>query len=225
MSVPYPDTQPRLRTLTWDWREQPDLDELCAIIAVLSGGRIEVHEVETGTDEYALVFADGPVTEAQCRAALEAVDEAGCRRGGEVNRPYSEATLGLVTAAIAKWLDGWHGEPEPHRDAAVTALDALAEAGLLLPEGAETRTEWGWDCGHPRAPEKACVHPGVEDWARATAVRVWPGGALVSRWAAETPWRPVDAVRLAEGDTKSALSLSPNTSPNEGAVPVEETPQ
>lgn len=88
-----------------------------------------------------------------------------------------------------------------------TTYDAIAEviredererlraAGLLLPEGAETRTEWGWDCGHPRAPEQSCVHAGPEDWARSTATHVWPDGALVSRWTAETPW-------LAVGDSK-----------------------
>jgi hypothetical protein len=119
--------------------------------------------------------------------------------------PYTEATVELAGAALETYYEGLGLPRSMARPfaAATQVLDALAAAGLLLPEGAETRTEWGWDCGHPRAPEQRCVHPGVEDWARATAVRVWPDGALVSRWIAETPW---DAVRLAEGDPSNGAA-------------------
>jgi hypothetical protein len=56
--------------------------------------------------------------------------------------PYSEATLELAVTAINEWHDQWHGEPDPNRMAAVAVLDALAAAGRLLPEGAETNVEY-----------------------------------------------------------------------------------
>jgi hypothetical protein len=51
------------RVLSWDWREQPDLDQLGRIIADLSGGRLHLRRVDTGSDEYAVVVADSPLSE------------------------------------------------------------------------------------------------------------------------------------------------------------------
>lgn len=54
----------RAAVLTWDWREQPDLNHLSAIIRDLSGGRIHLTPTATGTDEYALIVSTAPVDEA-----------------------------------------------------------------------------------------------------------------------------------------------------------------
>ncbi len=58
-------TDPTHRLLTWDWREQPDLKELGRALAEVSGGRIHLAEVETGDDQFAIVIADAPVSEAE----------------------------------------------------------------------------------------------------------------------------------------------------------------
>jgi hypothetical protein len=59
------------RVLSWDWRQQPDLDELARILADLSGGRLHLRQVETGSDEYAVVIADGPLSEWDAGRAYE----------------------------------------------------------------------------------------------------------------------------------------------------------
>jgi hypothetical protein len=68
---------------------------------------------------------------------------------------YSEDTVELLAAAIAsarrddvftevEWNGShWDSLRDAYRADAVSALDALAAAGALLPEGAEQRTEWG----------------------------------------------------------------------------------
>lgn len=68
--------------------------------------------------------------------------------------PYSEATVELVARAIFRHRYNandsqmeriWGKDPATRASAcgsANAALDALAAAGRLLPEGAETRTEW-----------------------------------------------------------------------------------
>lgn len=42
--------------LSWDWKEQPDLDELAAAVREMSGGTVHIHQVETHSDEYAIVI-------------------------------------------------------------------------------------------------------------------------------------------------------------------------
>jgi hypothetical protein len=64
-----------------------------------------------------------------------------------VNRPYSEATAALIAerlpGAIATACPTLMDlEPYEWGFAAQLIADALAAAGLLLPEGAETSTEW-----------------------------------------------------------------------------------
>lgn len=48
----------RTEVLSWDWREQPDLDALAGIIRDLSGLRVHLTQVDTGSDEYAIVLSD-----------------------------------------------------------------------------------------------------------------------------------------------------------------------
>lgn len=45
--------EPRL--LVWDYRQQPDLDQLAAAVAAASGGTCRITVVDTVGDEYALV--------------------------------------------------------------------------------------------------------------------------------------------------------------------------
>jgi len=58
-------TNPRHVTLTWDWREQPDLDQLAAAITDLSGGTVHLHQVQTETDQYAVVLSTADLSAEQ----------------------------------------------------------------------------------------------------------------------------------------------------------------
>lgn len=59
--------------MSWDWRGQPDLDELDRIVANLSeglvfkpiGAMVRVLKVETGCDEYGIVVTDEVLDQAQ----------------------------------------------------------------------------------------------------------------------------------------------------------------
>lgn len=51
--------------VTWDWREQIPVDELRAAIRRLSDGAVDVAEVDTGSDEYAIVLAAEPLDDAE----------------------------------------------------------------------------------------------------------------------------------------------------------------
>lgn len=131
------------------------------------------------------------------------------------NRPYSEATVKLAVAAIVD--ANWRAKNPGNITAeACAVLDALAAAGLLLPEGAETRTEWGvWWYGPigdgirltqdkfaSRAAAGQHAPTRIGDYGitryeiRRRIHRVFPDG---SSWSG--PWEP-DAVRLAVGDSK-----------------------
>ncbi len=61
----------RVVVMSWDWREQPDLDQLDQAVRYASGGLARVHTVDTGSDEYAIVVADHRVTAAEAQAAWE----------------------------------------------------------------------------------------------------------------------------------------------------------
>jgi hypothetical protein len=51
------------RVLTWDWKEQPDLAELGRAVAELSGGRVHLAEVDTQSDQFAIVLSTVPLDE------------------------------------------------------------------------------------------------------------------------------------------------------------------
>ena len=55
MSTPPADPTPAV--LTWDWREQPDPDELARAVRDVSGGTVHIRQVDTGSDQYAIVVA------------------------------------------------------------------------------------------------------------------------------------------------------------------------
>lgn len=47
--------------MSWDCREQPDLDQLAETIRTMSGGTVHLHQVDTGAQWYAIVLAPGEV--------------------------------------------------------------------------------------------------------------------------------------------------------------------
>lgn len=59
----------RVAVLCWDWKEQPDMDTLALLLRDLSGGTIHLHEVNTESDEFAIVLATTPLTAEQVDAA------------------------------------------------------------------------------------------------------------------------------------------------------------
>ncbi len=49
------------RVVSWDWREQPDLDRLATALREVSGGTVHLHQVDTGGQEYAIILSDRPL--------------------------------------------------------------------------------------------------------------------------------------------------------------------
>jgi hypothetical protein len=49
--------------LTWDVGQQPDMDELAKAVREVSGGACHLHEVDTGSNDYALVISPTPLDE------------------------------------------------------------------------------------------------------------------------------------------------------------------
>ncbi len=49
------------RILSWNWRGQPDLERLATALREVSGGAVHLHEVDTGSDEYAIILSDRPL--------------------------------------------------------------------------------------------------------------------------------------------------------------------
>jgi hypothetical protein len=62
----------RTEVLTWDWRQQPDLARLARILLEVSGGTVHLAEVDTGSDEYAIVLSGRFLSEAEVDAAYRA---------------------------------------------------------------------------------------------------------------------------------------------------------
>jgi hypothetical protein len=53
----------RIEVLSWDYKEQPDLETLARIVRDMSGGTVYLHDVgDTGGQDYALVVADRRLT-------------------------------------------------------------------------------------------------------------------------------------------------------------------
>ena len=63
--------KPRARIFTWDHRQQPDLEEMAALISELSGGKVVLQEVDTGSDEYAWTVADRELSEEERQRMYE----------------------------------------------------------------------------------------------------------------------------------------------------------
>ncbi len=52
----------RAAVLSWDYRQQPDLEKLARVVHQLSDGRVHLHEVDTGGQEIAVVLTDGALS-------------------------------------------------------------------------------------------------------------------------------------------------------------------
>ena len=49
------------RVIIWDWREQPDMDEIANAVQELSNGRVQIYDVDTRSDQFAIVISDTPL--------------------------------------------------------------------------------------------------------------------------------------------------------------------
>jgi hypothetical protein len=65
--------KPRTTMLSWDWKEQPDLDTLGRVITTMSNGTVHLHQVDDGTDNITILLSDTPL---DARAVLDAYDAA-----------------------------------------------------------------------------------------------------------------------------------------------------
>jgi len=63
--------------LTWDWRGQPDIDELRDVLAELG---VYLADVATGTDQYAIVVSDTPITDLEQRRYWDDYSDDGTTR-------------------------------------------------------------------------------------------------------------------------------------------------
>jgi len=51
------------RVMSWDWKQQPDMEQLARIVCEISGGTVFIREIETGGDFCMIVVADHEVTD------------------------------------------------------------------------------------------------------------------------------------------------------------------
>lgn len=67
--------RPQTAVLTWDWREQPNLDELDRIVYNMTTS-VRIHQVDTGSDQYAVVITtddlDAEAVQVAYRDAMKA---------------------------------------------------------------------------------------------------------------------------------------------------------
>ena len=64
------------KVFSWDYRQQPDMAAIAAVVTALSKGLVFMREVETGTDSYAWAVSDAELTDEQAYE-LYAAEEAG----------------------------------------------------------------------------------------------------------------------------------------------------
>lgn len=51
------------RVMSWDWKEQPDLEQLAKAVYEISGRTVFIREIDTGGDFYMLVISDYVVSD------------------------------------------------------------------------------------------------------------------------------------------------------------------
>lgn len=56
------EAEKRFRILEWDWKEAFPIGELAGVVDDLSSGSVQVHEIGTGSDQYAIVLTTGGMT-------------------------------------------------------------------------------------------------------------------------------------------------------------------
>ena len=65
------------RVFSWDYRGQPDMASLAAVVTELSAnGQVFMREVETGTDSYAVAVSDAELTDEQALSLYLGEDDA-----------------------------------------------------------------------------------------------------------------------------------------------------
>lgn len=59
-----------VRIFTWDWKESPDLDDIGRAVTEISGGTVFITNVDTGSDQFAVVVSATELTAAQATEAF-----------------------------------------------------------------------------------------------------------------------------------------------------------
>lgn len=60
------------RILSWDWKEQFNIDDLIQVVNELSGGKLHVKNIEdTGGDEYAIIVSTEPLSDEKAQEIFE----------------------------------------------------------------------------------------------------------------------------------------------------------
>jgi hypothetical protein len=60
--------------MMWDWHGQPDLDRLAVAIERQSGGAVHLYQIDTGSDDYAIVLSDRPLAADEVATVWGATD-------------------------------------------------------------------------------------------------------------------------------------------------------
>lgn len=66
-----------IHVISWDYRQQPDLDDLDRYVYNISvtGRPVRIQQVDTGSDEYAITISDAELTEEQRLDAYQRWEE------------------------------------------------------------------------------------------------------------------------------------------------------
>lgn len=59
---------PEMVVLSWDWREQPDVEEFHRAVFDISEGKVHITKVDTGSDEYAVIVSDEQLVDGEPEA-------------------------------------------------------------------------------------------------------------------------------------------------------------
>lgn len=57
--------------MSWDYREQPDLDDLARTVRDMTGGALNIREANTRSDQYAIVLSTAPLDETAADAVYD----------------------------------------------------------------------------------------------------------------------------------------------------------
>jgi len=115
-----------MRTMSWDWKEQPDFAELSRLVTEVAGKPIKIRKIETGTDLYVIAISSGS-------AALELGDVvAVLTHNGEVGY-FGEVTSLPVPGSDAALFDRgkvgvWNPETDEVHSVASADGEGIREA-------------------------------------------------------------------------------------------------
>ncbi len=60
-----------VHVMTWDWKEQVDIDDLAKIVSDLTNGKIHIVSIDTDSDTMGLAISDEPLTQEMARYAFD----------------------------------------------------------------------------------------------------------------------------------------------------------